>query len=114
MEARHATPSAPRRQGVDPLTAQILGELQARFPLAERPYAEVAARLGVSEQVVLAQLAAASSSGHVRQLSAIFDTKSLGYESSLVAMRVPEVRLARAVSVVNAHPGVSHRRLLPI
>ena len=44
----------------------------------------------------------------LRQVSPIFDTKALGYTSSLVAMRVSEDKLAAAAEVVNAHPGVSH------
>ena len=44
----------------------------------------------------------------VRQVSAIFDTKSLGYKSSLVAMRVAPDRITHAARVINEHPGVTH------
>ena len=52
--------------------------------------------------------AAMRESGVLRQVSPIFDTKALGYSTSLVAMRVPEERLQAAADIVNAHPGVSH------
>jgi len=44
----------------------------------------------------------------VRQISAIFDTKSLGYKSSLVAMRVDPDRISEAARIINEHPGVTH------
>ena len=44
----------------------------------------------------------------IRQVSAIFDTKSLGYRSSLVAMKVPPDRIGEAARIINEHPGVTH------
>jgi DNA-binding Lrp family transcriptional regulator len=44
----------------------------------------------------------------VRQLSAIFDTRALGYSSTLVAARYPDDRLFEAADIVGGHPGVSH------
>jgi DNA-binding Lrp family transcriptional regulator len=44
----------------------------------------------------------------IRQLSAIFDTRTLGYQSTLAAMKVDPARVDEAAEVVNQHPGVSH------
>ena len=93
---------------MDDLTAQLLNELQDHYPLVERPYAEIGARLGISEEQTLERLREAREAGIVRQICAIYDTKALGYSSALVAMRVPAERLEQAAAVVNAHPGVSH------
>jgi DNA-binding Lrp family transcriptional regulator len=46
--------------------------------------------------------------GVVRQISAIFDTRRLGYKSSLVAVCVASDRLDEAAAIINRHPGVSH------
>ncbi len=102
---------APVPQRSDTLLADVLEEIQARFPLQPRPYAAVGATLGVGEEEVLACVAGARDAGILRQVSAIFDTRSLGYHSSLVAMRVRPGRLERAVAVVSAHPGVTHNYL---
>ena len=40
-----------------------------------------------------------------------FDTRSLGYASSLVAAKIAPEQLDAAVSVINSHPGVSHNYL---
>ena len=44
----------------------------------------------------------------LRQLSAIFDTRALGYGSALVAAKVDPDRVDEAAAVISAHPGVSH------
>ena len=44
----------------------------------------------------------------LRQLSAIFDTRALGYTSALVAAKVEPERIDEAAAIINAHPGVSH------
>ena len=41
----------------------------------------------------------------VRQLSAIFDTRALGYQSSLVAARYPDDTLFEGADIVGGHPG---------
>jgi DNA-binding Lrp family transcriptional regulator len=93
---------------MDALDQQLLNEMQDRFPLVREPFRELAERTGAAEAAVIAHLKAMRASGVLRQVSPIFDTKALGYATSLVAMRVPEARLKAAADVVNAHPGVSH------
>jgi DNA-binding Lrp family transcriptional regulator len=44
----------------------------------------------------------------IRQISAIFDTRVLGYQSTLVAARIPKDKLSEGAKAVNSHPGVSH------
>jgi len=95
----------------DELTANVLNAAQERFPLVERPYAEIGVRLGIDEAEAFRRLSAAREAGIVRQVGAIFDTRALGHASSLVAMEVASGQLERAVAVVNAHPGVSHNYL---
>ena len=44
----------------------------------------------------------------VRQVSAIFDTRRLGYKGMLVAARTAPERQDMAAAVFSAHPGVTH------
>lgn len=96
------------RLELDETTRSLLNEMQNGLPMVERPFAELGARLDISEDDAIARLREARAAGVVRQVCAIYDTKSLGYSSALVAMRVPEQGLKAAAAVVNAHPGVSH------
>lgn len=103
-----AKPRAAGGVDLDDTTRRLLDLLQEAFPLVERPYEALGGELGLSEAEVIERLRAAEEAGVIRQICAIYDTKALGYSSALVAMRLPEERLADGAAVVNAHPGVSH------
>jgi DNA-binding Lrp family transcriptional regulator len=90
------------------LDADLLNAVQWSFPLTPTPYADLAARLGRTEGEVIASLRAAKDAGVLRQLSAIFDTRALGYSSALVAAKVDPERIDEAAAAISRHPGVSH------
>lgn len=87
---------------------ELLNVIQTGFPLTGRPYREIGEQLGIDEAEVLDRIAALKKANVVRQISAIFDTRRLGYSSSLVAMRLREDEIEEAARIVNRHPGVSH------
>src|ERR1700716_4710137 len=60
---------------------ELLNAVQWDFPLEPRPYAVLAERLGSEEAEVRARVARVKELGGLRQLSAIFDTRALGYGS---------------------------------
>ncbi len=87
---------------------KLLNEIQWVFPLADRPYLEIAGRHGISEHDVMRRVAALKEMGLVRQINAIFDTRRLGYKSALVAFSVKPDKLDSVADKINEHPGVSH------
>jgi DNA-binding Lrp family transcriptional regulator len=87
---------------------ELLNAVQWDFPLESRPYLVLAERLGTDEADVRARVARVKELGVLRQLSAIFDTRALGYGSSLVAAKIHPDRVDEAAAVISAHPGVSH------
>jgi len=96
---------------VDQLEAadrELLNAVQWDFPLEPRPYLVLAERLGIDEAEVRTRVARVKELGVLRQLSAIFDTRALGYGSSLVAAKIDPDRVDEAAAVISAHPGVSH------
>jgi DNA-binding Lrp family transcriptional regulator len=86
----------------------LLNAVQWDFPLEARPFAALGERLGLAEPEVRARVEAVKASGVLRQLSAIFDTRALGYDSSLVAAKIDPDRIDAAAGVISEHPGVSH------
>ena len=88
--------------------AQLLNAVQWSFPLDAAPYAVLAERLGLTEDEVIDRLRAVKAEGVLRQLSAIFDTRALGYTSALIAAKVDADRIDAAAEIINEHPGVSH------
>jgi DNA-binding Lrp family transcriptional regulator len=95
-------------QQLDSVDKKLLNDIQWVFPLAERPYLEIANRHGISEDEVMRRISAMKSIGIIRQINAIFDTRRLGYKSALVAFAVRPDRLDRVAERINEHPGVSH------
>jgi DNA-binding Lrp family transcriptional regulator len=87
---------------------EILSRIQKKFPLVARPFKVIADELGMSEEEVLSILQEQKKGNIIRQTSAIFDTKRLGYKSSLVAFKVPADKISAAVKIINSHPGISH------
>ena len=93
---------------LDDLDRELLNAVQWDFPLDTRPFATLAGRLGVDEPTVRARVAKVKAAGVLRQLSAIFDTRALGYSSALVAAKVDTEHIDDAAAVISEHPGVSH------
>ncbi len=90
------------------MTKEILSSIQKSFPLVSKPFAYIAKELSTSEEEVLSILQEEKKKSIIRQTSAIFDTKRLGYNSSLVAFKVDEKKIEKVVEIINSHPGVSH------
>jgi len=93
---------------LDDLDRALLNALQWDFPVDPQPYATLADRLDTTEDDVCARVARIKDVGVLRQLSAIFDTRALGYGSSLVAAKVDPDHIDAAADVISQHPGVSH------
>ncbi len=87
---------------------QLLNEVQWSFPMVAQPYKALAEKLEISEEDVIEDLRTVKELGILRQLSAIFDTRHLGYTSALVAAKVDDDKIDEAANMINAHPGVSH------
>ena len=94
--------------GLDITDRQLLNILQSSFPLVEEPLEQIGQELGLTASQVSERIQALKDTNVVRQISAIFDTRRLGYKTTLVAMRFPEEKLNAAAHHINEHPGVSH------
>lgn len=90
------------------LKNEVLLRIQKNFPLTKKPFLDIANELHTTEDKVLEILNEAKKEGVIRQTSAIFDTKKLGYKSSLVAFEIAAEDIDEAVKILNAHPGISH------
>lgn len=93
---------------LDNTDRRLLNILQAAFPLSPEPFAEVGTVLGISEGEVLQRTRRLKGERIIRYIGPVFDSRSLGYTSTLVAMRIPDDRIEKAAATVNHHPGVSH------
>ena len=87
---------------------ELLNEIQWTFPLVTRPFDAIAKKFDTTPEIIKEKLNHLKEIGVLRQLSAIFDTRKLGYTSSLVAMEIENDKLDYVASQINRHPGVSH------
>jgi DNA-binding Lrp family transcriptional regulator len=87
---------------------EILSAIQKSFPLVAKPFEVLARDLGMEEEEVLSILNKEKENRIIRQTSAIFDTKRLGYTSSLVAFKIAKEDMDEAITLLNSHPGISH------
>src|SRR5712691_651499 len=94
-------------QDSDARDRELLGALQGDVPLVSTPFAVIGQLIDMSEKEVIKRAEKLKREGIVRQISAHFDLRTLGYRSCLVAARVKPERVDEAAAVVNAHPGVT-------
>jgi DNA-binding Lrp family transcriptional regulator len=96
---------------LDDADKRLLNLLQGSFPLERRPFARVAEAAGLSEEEVMRRTQRLLDQRIIRELTPIFDTRALGYQSMLVAAKVDPEHPHRAAQFINTHPGVTHNYL---
>ena len=96
---------------LDETDKRLMNLLQSNFPLDPEPFALVAAEAELELDDVIARTQRLLDGRIIREITPIFDTRALGYESMLVAAKVDAENPQRAAKIVNAHPGVSHNYL---
>jgi len=90
------------------LEPRLLDIVQAEFPLSGEPYAELGQRLGISLDEVIEHIRRLKAKGIIREIGPVLDSRRLGYQTTLVAMKISQDCLERASKIINEHPGVSH------
>lgn len=93
---------------MDQIDKHLLNLIQRNFPVHSRPYAVLAETLEISEEDAIERVEKLKTDGHIRKLGGTFDSKKLGYHSTLCALKVPEHRISEIAEVINSYPGVTH------
>jgi DNA-binding Lrp family transcriptional regulator len=96
---------------VDNIDRQLLNIIQRGFPICSRPYQQLAEELGTSEEEVIEKIAKLKEEGIIRRLGGIFDSKKLGYKSTLCAIKVPKEKMPEVTDAINSYKGVTHNYL---
>ena len=89
----------------------VLGTIQSGFPIVPDPYGTLAEQLGLERDEVEKALLDLREEGLVRRIGASFDSKRLGYSSTLCALAAPPERADEVAAIINAYPGVTHNYL---
>lgn len=93
---------------MDEIDKKILNIIQTGFPVAHAPYAEIGEKVGLSEDEAFARVKTMFDSGIIRRIGASFDSRGLGWTSTLCAMKVPPEKIEDVAKIVSEYPGVTH------
>ena len=89
----HASAQSPRPP-VDETDRQLLAAIQHGLPLVPRPYADIGARLGLSEADVVARLQRLKDAGVIRRYGVVVRHHELGYRANaMVVWDVPDAQV---------------------
>lgn len=96
---------------MDETDREIINAIQSAFPIAARPYRDLAEQLDLSEADVLDRVRRLKEAGIIRRIGGNFNSSRLNFTSTLCAAKVPEEGVDRFVEVVNRYAGVTHNYL---
>ncbi len=93
---------------MDEIDRRLINDLQGGLPIARRPFAEIAARVGLPEGDVIARLQRLLDQRILSRFGPLYDAERLGGGLTLAAMAVPRERFDEVAAIVNAFPEVAH------
>ncbi|MCU7922632.1 MAG: AsnC family protein [Candidatus Thiodiazotropha sp. (ex Dulcina madagascariensis)] len=79
----------------DPIDLRLVCAIQSGLPLVPRPYAGIAAELGITESEVIARLKHLLERGDIRRFGVVVRHRELGYRANaMVVWDVPDERVS--------------------
>ena len=81
---------------LEPEDLALIGAIQGGLPLVSRPYAEIGARIGLSEEEVMARLARLRETGAIKRMGVVVRHHELGYRANaMVVWDIPDDEVSR-------------------
>lgn len=93
---------------MDTIDKRILNVLQEEFPLTERPFEAIGAKVGLTEKETRERVKNLRDRGYIRRIGPVLDAGRLGYASLLCGVAVPPDRLEEVSGAVTEESGVTH------
>ena len=93
---------------MDSVDRAIINRLQDGFPIVERPFAAVAAELGIAEDELITRAQHLLDEKVLTRFGPMYHAERLGGALTLAAMKIPAHDFERVARVVNALPEVAH------
>ena len=93
---------------MDAVDRAIVNQLQGGFPICERPYAEAATKLGLTEDELMQRLDILLENGTLTRFGPMYHAERLGGALTLAAMKIPAADFERVAEIVNRFPEVAH------
>lgn len=93
---------------MDEIDKKILNAIQKGLTIESRPFLVLAKELHITEEEVISRIQNLKQKKYIRRLGGIFDSKKLGYCSTLCAVSVPEERIEELSKIINSYSEVTH------
>jgi len=93
---------------MDRKSKDLLNLIQANFPLESRPFLKIAKELDITENQVIDIIKELKDKRYIRRIGGIFDSRKLGYYSTLCAIKVPASKITEVAKLINSNNGVTH------
>jgi len=86
----------------------IVNGLQGGFAIADRPFADAAARLAIDEDDLIERVKRLCADGSLSRFGPLYNAEQLGGAVTLAAVKAPAADFERIAAAVNAHAEVAH------
>jgi siroheme decarboxylase len=100
--------SETNSQNLSETDRQLLNILQNGFPLSPKPYDSIGKQLNLTESEVITRIRKLKANRIIRRIGGVFDSQRLGFNSTLVALKVDEEAVDSVTAEINKYPGVTH------
>ncbi|MDY7032231.1 MAG: AsnC family transcriptional regulator [Thermodesulfobacteriota bacterium] len=93
---------------MDKLDKDILNRIQSQFPIVSRPFRSLGEEFGISETEMIERIHRLMDEGYIRRFGPSFDSRKLGFTSTLCAAKVPPQKVDKFVNVLASYQGITH------
>ncbi|WP_297424023.1 AsnC family transcriptional regulator [Clostridium sp.] len=93
---------------MDILDKKLLNLMQNEIPIDKRPFKILGEKLLLTENEVLKRIKKLKDEGIIRRIGGIFNSKKIGYTSTLCAAKVPENKIDEVAAWINSYDEVTH------
>ncbi|MHB8075177.1 siroheme decarboxylase subunit beta [Desulfosporosinus fructosivorans] len=93
---------------MDSIDRALLNAIQNHFPIAVHPYQILGLAVGTTEEDAFNRIQHLRQEGIIRRLGGVFDSRRLGYYSTLCAAKVTDEKIPILAKLLEGIPGVTH------
>ena len=96
---------------MDTIDKKLLNLMQNEIPIDKRPFKILSEKLLITENEVLKRVNKLKSEGIIRRIGGIFNSRKIGYTSTLCAAKVPVNKINEVAACINEYCEVTHNYL---
>ncbi|NRZ60208.1 DNA-binding Lrp family transcriptional regulator [Clostridium beijerinckii] len=93
---------------MDKTDKELLNLMQNEIPIDKNPFKILGEKLLLTENEVLKRINKLKNEGIIRRIGGIFNSRKIGYTSTLCAAKVPENEIEKVAEYINMYDEVTH------